>query len=119
VRKLHEKSCYGCKYAIEARDHMRKGEQVRCKVAEELFGGTRWVNIRTGKNGDVLKSKCGEFEPFQGDETKTPDPKDETQVEIITDICDTCNGAGKLVLSFGTGQRKHMSCKKCDGKGVL
>ena len=57
-----QKSCYACKFAREARDHFRLGEQVRCQWAEEQFGGERWVNvIKSEKTGKVLNSKCGQF----------------------------------------------------------
>lgn len=110
--KVHDQSCYGCRFALEARNLPRHGEQVRCQVAEELFGGTRWVNVRKGKNSDILKSKCGKFEPFQKDDSIAPEPKKE-QV-----TCKTCKGKGRVTISFMSGSQL-MKCHKCKGTGKV
>lgn len=112
MQRVHEESCYGCRYAIEARNLPRHGEQVRCKMAEELFGGERWVNVRKGKNGDILKSKCGKFEQFQGDNSTAPEPKKEQKT------CETCKGRGQIKISFLSGD-KFMKCHTCEGTGKV
>jgi hypothetical protein len=115
LKKCHEQSCYGCRFALEARNHVRLGEQVRCAKAEELFGGERWVNVRKGKTGDILKSKCGEFQPFVGDDSTAPDPKPQPKVMAV---CDSCKGSGKLIIQFAHS-REAMKCYKCKGKGKV
>lgn len=91
-------NCYGCKYALEARNLPRYGQQVRCQKAEELFGGKRWVNVNlTGF------PKCGEFEPFTGNTSVT---------------CDLCRGTGQIGIKL-VSKVEPMKCHKCSGKGVI
>ena len=116
MRKIHEQSCYGCRFALEARNHVRHGEQVRCAKAEELFGGERWVGVRIGKNGDILKSKCGRFEPFVGDSSRAPD--NEKPKEKLMRACDSCKGSGRVIIKF-VNSTEVMKCYKCQGKGMV
>jgi hypothetical protein len=113
-------NCYGCKFALEARNQPRTGEQVRCAKAEELFGtknikgGERWVDVRRSeKTGKLLKSKCGTYEPFQGDSEVT---EEEDPVEKILTTCYECNGTGQKKISFLNGYQ-FMECWDCKGFG--
>jgi hypothetical protein len=120
MKKIHPESCMGCRFAIEHRDHMRNGEQVRCAKAEQLFGdnikgGKRWVSIRKGKNGDHLKSKCGTFEPFIGDSSTQKSTEPQRKVKRL---CAGCNGSGQKKVKFMNGF-EHMKCYDCDGQGSV
>jgi hypothetical protein len=107
--------CYGCKFAKEARDLPRQGEQVKCAKAEELFGGERWVDVRRSKKtGKLLKAKCGEFQPFIGDQDMTPEETPEKSKARRT--CSQCNGTGQQKIKF-INDFKYMNCTKCDGEG--
>lgn len=118
------KNCYDCKYAIASRDLPRQGEQVRCAMAEELFGtknikgGERWVNVRKSeKTGKLLNSKCGTFEPFIGDESQAP------EVELPEDVtlsieCSTCRGTGKMNVRIMM-ENQSVECTSCQGKGSI
>lgn len=112
MTKLHSKSCYGCKFAVEFRDHIRHGEQVRCGWAEEEFGGTRWVDVRKGVNGDVLKSKCGQFKSFLEDGELFPETPKEYEP------CKTCTGSGSVKIKY-LYYEKLEECKKCKGTGEV
>lgn len=110
-------NCYDCKFALEARKHVRQGEQVRCMKAEEMFGGERWVNVRRSeKTGKLLKVKCGQFQPFVGDETRHPDPEKPKRQVVRT--CDSCKGLGRVQIKFLSGT-EAMKCYKCKGKGKI
>jgi hypothetical protein len=115
-------NCYGCRFAIEARNHPRHGEQVRCLKAEELFGRTkkdepRWVDVRRSeKTGKLLKPKCGQFQPFVGDDSTAPDP--EKMKRKVTRMCDSCRGSGRVIIKFVSGT-EAMKCHKCKGKGKV
>jgi hypothetical protein len=107
--------CYGCKFAMEARNLPRKGEQVRCGKAEELFGGERWVDVRRSeKTGKLLKAKCGEFQPFIGDESVTPEPDKPKK----TVVCEKCSGSGQQKFKF-INDYKFIRCSQCEGKGKV
>jgi len=113
-------NCYGCKFALGARNHVRYGEQVRCQKAEELFGtdvkgGERWVDVkRSEKTGKLLKAKCGEFQPFVGDTSEVT----VTAPTLETQICETCKGTGEVIIRF-TEKSKAMKCNKCNGMGEV
>jgi hypothetical protein len=108
-------NCYGCRFAREARELPRQGEQVRCAKAEELFGGTRWVNVRrSDKTGKLLKSKCGTYEPFTGDDSVEPELMG--QKPTSKKPCANCSGTGKQKIRFIDGF-KSVACTKCEGKG--
>lgn len=106
------KDCYSCKFAVEARNLPRTGEQVRCARAEELFGGERWVDVRKGKKGQLLQAKCGEFQSFQGSEDRHPEPPKPTV------LCDKCDGKGQKKVKF-VNEYKYVKCPKCDGVGKV
>lgn len=109
-------NCYGCRFALEARNHVRNGEQVRCAKAEEMFGGERWVNVRRSeKTGKLLKPKCKQFQPFVGDTSRAPDPKPKRQV---VKTCSSCKGSGRVIIKFMSGN-EAMMCHKCKGKGKI
>lgn len=102
---------------MEARNHVRHGEQVRCQKAEELFGGERWVNVRRSeKTGKLLKPKCGQFQDFIGDNSRAPDP--EKPKRKIVRTCDSCKGSGKVMIKFISGI-EAMKYHKCNGKGKV
>lgn len=71
-------------------------------MAEYLFGGERWVTA-------LEESKCGTFDPFQGDETREPRERVE---------CFKCNGAGFVGFQFLHGVEMY-DCTECDGSGEL
>jgi DnaJ-class molecular chaperone len=103
------KNCYGCRFAIGARNHHRYGEQVRCKKAEELFGGERWVDV-------LEESKCGYYEDFVGDTSKAPDPE-ETRPKARA-VCNLCKGTGRVRIQL-MDEVGFVKCHKCDGKGHI
>jgi hypothetical protein len=103
------KNCYACRFALEARNHHRHGEQVRCKKAEELFGGVHWVNI-------LEESRCGMFEPFIGDNSRAPDP--EQNQPKVKATCNTCRGSGKARVLF-IDEVVFIKCHRCGGKGYV
>lgn len=110
-------NCYGCRFALEARNHPRLGEQVRCAKAQELFGGERWVDVRRSeKTGRLLKAKCGTFEPFVGDSSRAPDP--EKPARQVVKTCPSCKGSGRVIIKFVSGS-EAMKCHKCKGKGKI
>ncbi|AYP68749.1 hypothetical protein BpsS36_00043 [Bacillus phage vB_BpsS-36] len=111
-----DKSCYGCRFALEGRNHVREGEQVRCGKAEQLFGGERWVTVRKSKRGHYLKSKCGRFEAFQGDDSTAPDLQ--RLKKKSKKRCRKCQGSGKLTVTFVNGP-ESMKCHNCKGAGSL
>lgn len=111
-KQVSERSCYGCKFALEASTHPRHGEQVRCMKAEELFGGTRWVNVMQDNEGNITESQCGTFEPFYGDDSEAPEPPK----EMVT--CKTCNGKGSKMIQFMEGP-KFEDCVRCKGTGKV
>jgi DnaJ-class molecular chaperone len=103
------KNCYDCRFALKARRHFRHGEQVRCKKAEELFGGERWVNI-------LPESKCGMFEDFVGDDSRAPEPT--ALVPKVKAKCNLCKGSGKARIQF-MDEVEFVKCHRCDGKGEI
>jgi hypothetical protein len=110
-------NCYGCRFALEARNHVRQGEQVRCSKAEELFGGERWVNVRRSeKTGRLLKPKCGQFQDFVGDSSRAPDP--EKLARKVMKTCESCKGSGRVIIQF-VSSTEAMRCHKCKGKGKV
>jgi ribosomal protein L37AE/L43A len=117
-----KQSCYGCKFALEARDLPRQGEQVRCAKAEELFGtdlkgGKRWVDVRRSeKTGKLLKPKCGTYEPFTGDDSVTT--VEEPEKETVKVSCHYCKGSGKKKVRIGT-HSEVWNCHHCNGKGSV
>lgn len=110
-----KESCYGCRFALESRAHRREGEQVKCAKAGELFGGERWVNVRKGKKGQYLKSNCGEFQAFQGDDSTAPDPSKKARIKRR---CGKCQGAGRLHVTF-IDKQESMKCYECKGAGNI
>jgi hypothetical protein len=110
-------NCYGCRFALEARNHVRHGEQVRCAKAEELFGGERWVNVRRSeKTGRLLKPKCGQFQEFVGDNSRVPDH--EKPARKVMKACQSCKGSGMTKIQFVSGA-VVVKCYKCKGKGKI
>lgn len=99
-------NCYGCRFAIQSREHFRHGNQVKCLKAETLFGGERWVNV-------LEESKCGHYEPFVGDDSTAP----ELAAPKVVTNCNNCNGTGKITI-WKMNQRTVVNCSKCDGKGT-
>lgn len=110
-------NCYECKFALQARKHPRKGEQVQCKRAEELFGGERWVDVRKGKKGQLLKAKCGEFKSFIGDTSEAPDTK-KTKPAKRKQPCQKCGGTGKIKITVFANE-ELMRCSTCGGAGSV
>lgn len=112
-------NCYGCRFAIDQRDHVREGEQVRCAKAEELFGtnlkgGKRWVDVRRSeKTGKLLKAKCGTFESITPADFQSDAPEVATKAQAC---CPVCKGSG--LRSYKVGELTNQSkCYKCQGKG--
>lgn len=97
-------NCYGCKFAVEARSHLRHGEQVRCKWAEENFGGVRWVDA-------LEESKCGQFQPFKGE------PAEPLEKDVFSN-CPQCRGTGLITVQYITGPQQ-IKCHKCGGIGSV
>lgn len=112
------KNCWNCKHALEARDHVREGEQVRCGFAEKEFGGTRWVNVRKSeKTGKYLQAKCGQFQPFIGDDSTAQEVVEEETPKVKV-VCKRCKGSGRLRVQF-LNSVEHMKCHGCEGKGNI
>jgi hypothetical protein len=115
-------NCYGCRFAIEARNHPRHGEQVRCAKAEEMFGlvkgkDPRWVDVRRSeKTRKLLKPKCGQFQDFIGDNSRAPDP--EKPARKVVRKCPSCQGSGRVLIQFVSGT-EAMKCHKCKGEGKI
>jgi hypothetical protein len=121
ANKVHPESCFGCRFALEFQDKPRTGEQVRCGKAEQLFGTDlkgkkRWVDVRKGKNGDYLKAKCGTFEPFTGDDSRSPDVEEPAQK--VKKLCGKCNGSGNVKVKF-INSYEYMNCHACGGQGSI
>jgi DnaJ-class molecular chaperone len=102
------KSCFGCKHVKEFRNHVRNDEQARCAIAEELFGGERWVNI-------LEQPKCGYFME-ETDEIRFADEK--TEAKKVKAKCKQCGGIGQVMIRFMNNQEK-MKCHKCGGTGYV
>lgn len=97
---MENKNCFGCRFALESREY--KGE-IRCAKAEQLFGGKRWVQFKE-------VATCGNFEPFQGDESRAPDLPEETpEVKIV---CNTCKGTGYVMVPF-VFKSERTKCPHC------
>lgn len=117
-----KKSCLTCRFAIEHRNHIREGEQVRCGKAEELFGtqlkgGKRWVNVQKSLKGNVINSKCGTWEHIlDGDFVVTPDQPVKLQVAKASKYCPKCGGAGKVSVKI-MNENKIATCHSCQGTG--
>lgn len=99
-------NCYDCKFAREAREHFRYGEQVRCTKAEELFGGTRWVDV-------LEESKCGTFESFEGD-TEVGF----SELDFKKKLCPRCRG-GRTQVVARKPKLIEADCHYCHGKGWI
>lgn len=112
-------NCYSCKFAMEHRKHIRLGEQMRCAKAEELFGtdnikgGQRWVDIiKSGKTGEPLKAKCGQYEPIE----IAPETFKITEPKKVKVVCKHCLGNGKVNVKVMSGTQR-VNCRFCEGKG--
>lgn len=116
-------NCYGCKHAIEQRDHIREGEQVRCAMAEKLFGtdlkgGKRWVDVRRSKKtGKLLNAKCGTFDEITPQDFEEA-PAQKVVVKAGSRSCPICKGSGmsNYKVSEVTMRSK---CNRCNGKGEI
>jgi DnaJ-class molecular chaperone len=62
-------------------------------------------------SGEILQSKCGQFQPFKGDDSTAPEVKP-------TLPCKKCNGLGKIQVQFLSGPQR-IKCPHCDGKGRI
>lgn len=103
-------NCFGCIFAVDARDHRHEGEQVKCKKAKELFDYDGWVDA-------LPEAKCGEFQPFKGSEIEEPikllnAPKAEVEV------CYSCKGKGLITLCIGD-EMETVICRACGGEGEI
>lgn len=101
--------CFGCKFAMEARKDRRRGDQVKCAKAKELFNYKGWVDAKE-------VSTCGTYEPFQGspieEQLKIEAPKK------VMHQCTSCRGKGVIVIMIGSDQQS-MKCQVCKGSGEL
>lgn len=120
-----KKSCLTCRFAMEHRDHVRLGEQVRCGKAEELFGthlkgGKRWVNVqKSPKTDNVVNSKCGTWEHILDGEFAVgkPEPAKLAVAKVHQGkYCPRCGGAGKLTVKV-MAESKLTNCQMCQGTG--
>jgi DnaJ-class molecular chaperone len=103
------KNCFGCRFAKEARNHVRNGQEVRCGKAEELFGGTRWVKV-------LPEAKCGTFESFQGDDSRAPDKEAPQKVKKV---CGHCKGSTQVRMINIYDKVELVKCHVCNGKGSI
>lgn len=118
------KDCLNCIFALEHREHIREGEQVRCGKAEELFGtqikgGKRWVNVlKSEQTGKVLKAKCGQFKPLVGDDFSADSVKTVSQTAKVNKVCSKCHGAGMVNVKV-MARTEAVKCNLCNGKGKI
>lgn len=97
--------CFGCRFALGLKPN---GKQMRCAKAEQLFGGTRWVDV-------LPESKCGKFEPFVGDDSRAPSQPPNK----IKKKCAKCLGMKTKRYRSLKGGYEWIKCPYCDGKGEI
>lgn len=101
--------CFSCKFAIEARNDIRRGSQVKCQKAKELFNYKGWVDAKD-------EATCGTHEPFKGspidEQLKIEAPK---PVKVK---CTSCQGRGMVIIMIGDEQQS-MKCRICEGHGTV
>ena len=117
------KNCDTCKFALEHRNHVRLGEQVRCGKAEELFGvhgmkdGKRWVNVlKSPKTGNVINAKCGTYESALDEPLTAQMPVKLVPASTIKKVCSVCHGTGKVMVRMNF-QNQMGECHTCKGAG--